>query len=187
MKIKRTIISIVVLGLVVAALAAWYLSLPEPVPTKMWTKFAPPDSGCELDVPGKPIGNALKDGTFGREYVAVYTWIPLGFDFGHFLAYQRYTSAGSRTNLDEKVRAELMDQFSIHKAEVVSEKDIQLGPHSGKEIVAKGPDKTVLIARIFVVKSRPQHETYMLFASGKGAKPTHRDITRFLDTFKIDH
>jgi hypothetical protein len=172
----------------VSAGTLWYRSQPKSIPSAAWQHIVPPDSGCELDVPGQPIGNNLWVSYGGREYVVSYCWIPWGHDFGHSFTYERYTTAGSTPDLFEKARADLVGELTERfEAKITSESDISLGPHTGKEFLAMARKNTLFVGRVFIVKSQPKHEIYTLITSGEGAKRNHRDIARFLDSFRIDH
>ena len=47
--------------------------------------------------------------------------------------------------------------------------------------------KGKLIQSLPLMIHRTLHQIYLLVAGGKGARQGHKDITRFFDSFRIDH
>ena len=185
---RRGILFTAVVLASVAGTTVWWANQPKSVPAEAWHEFSPPDCGCSLDVPGPPMPLARLGVEGVVQFTRMYTWPPFGHDFDHRFRYLEFTEIASKRDLlTELYAAELRRAQDELKGVLVEKTEISLGVHAGKEFQVRSADKELVVERIYLVKTRPEHQIYLLVARGKGARRGHKDIARFFDSFRIDH
>jgi hypothetical protein len=91
-----------------------------------------------------------------------------------------------RLPVDEIFNAERDTVCQACQGRVVSEKEIALGPHRGKEFVfeARG-GRERLLERVYVVKSDTAARFYSLGADGPGLNLDGEEVQKFCNSFRV--
>ncbi len=158
------------------------------IPSSAWTMFAPPDGRCQIMMPGSPTSSPAAvhgDGIIsGQRYMVERT----AEDAVFFLIISdrdaKVTAGKSFQELYGPVHNYILGYHP--DGQVLSEEDISLGEHSGKEMQMRLATGDILVARVFLVRGKPFDRLYILIAAGPWTDPRRGDPAKFFDSFKLE-
>jgi hypothetical protein len=177
--------------LVVVAIAAfwfgrgfWSLDIPE----SEWLEFAPPGAGCRVLLPGQPRETRSESGALTSYKYSVereitkrgYTGVPVGALMKAFTL--EWTDRSTVQAAFDRVYASARDSIIREcGGTLISERDVKLGPNTGKEFVIEPNVEGIVIGRFFLIDDR----SYVLLAFGAQLTPGAGDAARFLESFQL--
>lgn len=158
-------------SLVILMAAAWQA----PAQTAQWTKFSSPEGRFSVLMPGRPVREEQsKDTSVGKVVMHFFT---TRTQTGIFVvAYADYAISEPKRELDAN-----RDTFiKGMKATLVSESDIKLLEHPGREIKAER-DQLSIRSRIYLVGNR----YYQMVTITPATLPGNLEADKFLTSFEL--
>jgi WD domain, G-beta repeat len=158
------------------------LMAPARVADSAWKEFTPPGVKGRVLMPGTPrTQNQNQPGFDGplRMYMVELKRPNSVFIFGH--ARLPAWNVG-RLTLEQRFEGARQGMLSNTKgATFVSQRDIRLGEHPGREYVFDIQKKGKMVVRLYVAG----RDLYMLLVGGDGFKVDTPDVRKFLDSFRL--
>jgi hypothetical protein len=157
------------------------------IPGSAWAFFTPPDSRCQLLLPGVPEETSAPAHGIGfisgRGYQVIRPDENASFVLFIIERDAKVTGGQSFEQLYGPERDAIL---RLKDGDVIDEPDVMLGSHAGKELQIRLAEGGVLLARVFLVRGQPHDRLYVLVAVGAWLQPGKGDAARFFGSFKIE-
>jgi WD40 repeat protein len=155
---------------------------PGQIAESAWQEFSPPGARCKLLLPGTPQtqtqvipGTAIQS----RHHQVVLKNPNCVFGVAHF---RMPPQEMGRLTLEERFEGARQGMLAnTPGATFVSQREIKLDGHPGREIVMQMERRGKMTARLYVVGP----DFYILLAGGDGFEPTTPDVVKFFDSFQL--
>jgi hypothetical protein len=145
-----------------------------------WEEFAPPNGGFSILIPGKPQDSPMPPGMQGSMFKVV--TIGYVFEAGYF---EMPSAVLEQKSPEELFQAGNNGVVVTKQATVVSQTDISLDGHPGKEVAYDAGVKGKAVARMYLVKNGSEGRLYVLAVNARNVSPTSPEAKKFFDSFKL--
>lgn len=149
---------------------------------KDWVSFQSKDGGFSVELPGKPLESRqlVKTGLGTLEVTMLL--LEKKKEGAFVVSFANFPESAFKGGDDEKRLDNARDgAIATAKGKLKSEKKIMLDKWPGRELVIDSPTRGLLRTRIYAVDQR----LYQTVATGSAAFINGKDVTRFLDSFKL--
>jgi hypothetical protein len=147
-----------------------------------WKEFRPPEAQCRLLMPGTP-GTRQQPIPNLNQLQTIYTVQverPRSeFMFTHLRVPRQAVGQLNLNDFVNGVRQETAKRYPGTK--VLSQREIRLEGHPGREFILEAPGQGKAIFRVFLLDDN----VYMLGVEGKRFEPDTPDVVKFFDSFKL--
>ncbi len=179
----RRPVAVTLVCLVLAAVAfllSWVLA-PK-VAGDDWVRFSPEDGAFTVEMPGTPRSDErVLDSPFGAfmNRLSRVERPDDGFVVSHCALPDRFVKG---TPVEAHLRSMVLEMVEPHGGGVVSQRQINLGGHPGREVHFTLPNQAGEgVARVYRVNGH----AIQLLAVGRGVSPEGKDARRFLESLRL--
>ncbi len=171
-----------VLGTALLILGGCQQSTPSG-PGPDWQEFAPGGRGFSILLPGTPTEEITSNPTaFGVVDTAWFKLEPEGEKLWYSVRYDSYPPRVlALANVSQLIHARSRTFEYEIQGKTITEEDVNLDDHTGKQITYELPDGKLGIYRIFLIDER----MYQLGVKAAPEDASAREISTFLDSFKL--
>jgi hypothetical protein len=152
------------------------------IPASAWQPFEPPDSGCKVLMPGKPVLKTQQNSGLTIEMYAVELRRP---ESAFVISSHTIPDSPLQRGVTVQQRFDNSREGmlrSLPGSRLLKETTIDIQGHPGREFIVEEPGlRALVVYRVYIVGRR----LIMVGAGGRGWSADHADVQKFLGSFEL--